>query len=291
MINKSITTSLLIVLFSFATQAQEKLSVGITNFNYSPNSATSENAIRIQNTVTNAFVKTKRFNIVDRSKMNAIKSEKELQKTEDFMDGSSITQGASMGADFLIAGNVTQAQAQRMESVATENGTTISYKAKLSIVLSVIDVSTGQVMVSETIEPKSGSMLGGYLGTAPSTPEAAISKAIKDIEKKIDDFVHRNFPVSFSIVEISKKGSNGEAIQIMISGGSAFGLKKGDKLKVVESINMEVNGKTMIRKKEIGLLKITKIEDENFSMCSVKKGGSSITSQFEAKGKITVLTL
>ena len=77
----------------------------------------------------------------------------------------------------------------------------------------------------------------------------------------------------------------------MISGGSAFGLKKGDKLKVVESINMEVNGKTMIRKKEIGLLKITKIEDENFSMCSVKKGGSSITSQFEAKGKITVLTL
>ena len=46
----------------------------------------------------------------------------------------------------------------------------------------------------------------------------------------------------------------------------------------------------MNRKKNIGELKIEKIEDENFSICSVKNGGLDINSKFVAKGKLKVIT-
>jgi TolB-like protein len=272
--------------------AQEKTGVGIIPFTYVTGSANLKDVYSIQETVTNAFVKTKRFNIVDRSKMDALKREKDLQKSEDFIDGNVIQQGVSLGADYLISGHVIAAQAERMETApdSRTGQVTITYKSKLSIALKVIDVATGQVIVSETIEPKAGSLLGGMMGMAPSTPEAAITKAISGIVGKVDEFVGINFPVSFPIAEILEKDGKGSATKILIAGGSGFGLKKGDKLKVVEVVDMEVNGKKLQRKKEIGELKVSKVDDESFSTCSVSSGGVDINSKFEAKSKILIMT-
>lgn len=282
----------LIVGLNFVSSAQEKTAVGIIPFTYVRGTASSETVNSIQESVTNAFVKTKRFNIVDRSKMDALKREKDLQKSEDFIDGSVIQQGVSLGASFLISGHVISAQAERMETTPNEKTgeVTVSYKAKLTIQLKVIDVATGQVVTSETIEPKGGSILGGVIGVGPSTPEAAITKAIKRIEDKVDEFVSTNFPIYFFIVEVQEKDSKGNATKILIAGGSAFNLKKGDKLKVVEASTIEVNGKKLERKKELGELKITKVEDENFSTCSVRSGGIDINAKFEAKAKLLVIT-
>ena len=276
---------------NFVASSQEKTSVGILPFTYVQGAASSQDVNSIQETVTNAFVKTKRFNIVDRSKMDALKKEKDLQKSEDFIDGSVIQQGISLGANFLVSGHVMSAQAERMETAPDQSGNvTVSYKAKLSITLKVIDVSTGQVVVSETIEPKAGSTFGGMFGVGPSSPQAAITKAVNNIEGKIDEFVNKNFPATFPIVEIQEKDSEGNATKIMIAGGSAFNLQKGQKFKVVEVSMIDVYGKKLERKKEIGELKITKVEDENFSTCSVNSGGIEINSKFEAKAKLLVIT-
>jgi curli biogenesis system outer membrane secretion channel CsgG len=289
---KLIITLTLFLGFNLVVLSQEKTGVGIMPFTYVNSAAAVQDVYSIQEAVTNAFVKTKRFNIVDRSKMDALKKEKDLQKSEDFIDGAVIEQGVALGANFLISGHVISAQAERMETSpnSTTGKVTVSYKAKLAISLKVIDVSTGQVITSETIEPKGGSTLGGLAGVAPSSPEAAISKAIKSIEEKVDEFVNKNFPATFPIVEIQEKDSKGAATKIMIAGGTAFNLKKGDKLKVVEVSIIEVNGKKLERKKDLGELKISKVEDENFSTCSVSSGGIEINSKFEAKAKLLVIT-
>lgn len=272
--------------FLQVTFSQEKTSIGILPFTYVNGAANQQTTNSIQETVTNGFVKTKRFNIVDRTKMDALRSEKNLQKSEDFIDGNVVQQGVSLGANYLVSGHVVSANAEQMRA---DDGT-ITYKTKLSINLKVIDVATGQVVSSETIEPKSGSSLLGAIGLGASSPEASIAKAIKGIEEKVDDFVSRNFPISFFIAEIQEKDSKGEAVRLMIAGGSEFGLSKGDKLKVVEISVMEVGGKKLTRKKEIGELKITKVEDENFSTCSVNSGGIDIAAKFEAKANIQVIT-
>jgi curli biogenesis system outer membrane secretion channel CsgG len=289
---KMLITSILFLGFIVLVKAQEKTGVGIMTFSYVQGAANAQDVNSIQETVTNAFVKTKRFNIVDRTKMEALNKEKELQKSEEFIDGTVVQQGVSLGANYLISGHVISAQAEKMETApnSTTGQITVSYKAKLSISLKVIDVATGQVLTSETIEPKGGSMLGGMMGVAPSSPEAAISKAIKDIEGLIDDFVNENFAATFPIVEVQEKDKKGNATLVMIAGGSNYNLKKGDKLKVIEISTIEVNGKKLERKKEIGELKISKVEDENFSICSVRSGGIEINTKFEANANLLVTT-
>lgn len=270
---------------SVVVNAQTKIGVGILPFTYVSSAASKSDVNSIQESVTNSFVKTKRFNIVDRTKIDALKDEKELQKSEDFIDGSVIQQGISLGANYLISGHVISAQADRMEAKDDKGNITMTYKAKLSVSLKVIDVSTGQVIASETIEPKSGNAVLGMIGIGSSTPDVAISKAVKGIQEKIDKFVATNFPISFAIAEIQ------DGSKILIAGGTGFGLKKGDKLTVFEVSTMEVNGKQLSRKKEIGILKITKVEDENFSTCSISSGSSDIISKFGAKANLQVLTL
>lgn len=68
---------------NFVATAQDKTGVGIMPFTYVQGAADYQDVNSIQETVINAFVKTKRFNIVDRSKMDALKKEKDLQKSED----------------------------------------------------------------------------------------------------------------------------------------------------------------------------------------------------------------
>ncbi|MGV1012469.1 MAG: CsgG/HfaB family protein [Flavobacterium sp.] len=287
-------TLLFITLLTFCSNMfgqSEKVSIGILPFTYVNSSVDYQNVISIQEAVTNSFVKTKRFAIVDRSKMDALKKEKELQKGEDFMDGSVVEQGKSVGAQFLISGHVVSAQAQEMRADDGKGNIEITYKARLVISLKVIDIETGQVTNSETIEPKAGSSLMGMIGMGANSPQVAIEKAMKSIQEKIDVFVNINFPVVFSVVEIQEKDGKGAATKILIAGGSDFGLTKGTKLKIVEIIDMTVGGKKIKRKKEIGEIKIIKVEDENFSICEVRSGNADVSMKFDAKANLQVVTL
>lgn len=285
---------ILFVFFAIATAwaatAQEKIPVAILPFTYAENAVDFQHVNTIQETVINAFVKTRRFNIVDRSKTDAIKREKELQKTDDFIDGSVVEQGRNLGAAYLVSGHILSARSEQMRSDDGKGKVTITYKAKLSINMKVLDVTSGQVITSETIEPKSGSVLGNLFGIGASTEIESFAKAIEKIQTKIDEFVAKNFPVMFFIAEIQEKDGQGAATKILLAGGSGFGLKKGDKLKVVELTEFDINGRKVIRKKEIGEIKIEVVEDENFSICSVTEGGMEIGARFEAKAKLQVLT-
>ena len=120
--------------------------------------------------------------------------------------------------------------------------------------------------------------------------DEAFTSCLTSLSSDIDKWVHVNFPAIFSIAEIQTKDGKGAATKLLMTGGSAFGLEKGDRLKVVEVTEMEINGKKIKRKKEIGEIRIDKIEDENFSICSVKEGGIDINSKFEAKANLQIIT-
>lgn len=226
----------------------------------------------------------KRFNIVDRSKMDALRNEKDLQATEDFLEGLTVGQSNSLGAEFLISGLVTQGKADEMTATKEDGTTTVTYKAKLVIQMKVLDVETGEIVASETLEPKSGNSFGGMMGIGAGTPEKAISKALNDIEGDIDEFISKNFPLTASIVE-----RNGKTLLIAV--GSSYGVSKKDAFKVVEISSIEVDGKTLTRKKEIGQISIQSVDDENFSTCVIKQGEDEIVSKLESKAKLKCISL
>ena len=280
----------LIAGLNFVASSQDKIVVGIIPF--SSGGASNSDVLAIQEAVSNGFVKTKRFNIVDRIKMDAIKNEKELQKSEDFIDGKTVQQSISIGAQYLVTGKVISASKWSAYKLKTKSDGTkesvLEHYAQISFGCQVIDVGTGQVINSETFSHKTG---GSFLGMSmAASDDEAFASSLSYLEADIDNWIGVNFPAVFTIYEIQEKDKKGNAEKILIAGGSGFGLKEGDRLKVVEILIMEVNGKKIERKKEIGILKITKVEDENFSTCKVKDGGIEINSKFEAKAKLQVMT-
>ena len=292
---KIITFSVLLFLTIIKINAQdEKKVLGIAPFTGAYDSSILNS---VEEVVSSSFGKTKRFNLVGRSQMSAIKKEKELQKTEDFIDNNYISQTKSLGAQLLVSGNVTSVNATQETHTDSQGRTSYSYNSTITLDLKVLDVETGQVIASDVVSSKADKGLldlkswgNALTGSTPSSGQEAYSVALKRLEKEIDNFVSKNFPVSFLIAEIQEQGGDGSAKTILISGGSAFGLKKGDKLSVAELVEMEVGGKKIIRKKEIGELKITKVEDENFSICEVKSGGIDINSKFKAQAKLQITT-
>lgn len=263
---KKLFTTILLFIIGMSVNAQEKLSIGVL-----PTTNTDgkvyEETILVSEELTNALIKAKRFNIVDRSKLGALKQERELQKTEDFMDGTIIAQSKSIGANYLLSST--------MGNYENDGNT-----CKFTLTIKLIDVETGSVVASESIQPKSGgfgkALLSAAVNTALETSGAlstqgqALKKALDKLVPEIDKFIYTNFPITFHIVELQSDG------KLLVSGGSESGVKKGSKLKVYEEVITNVGGKSVKRKKELAELAVDKVEDENFSICSIKSGDKEV---------------
>lgn len=298
--NKFIISTILLLLSLIFIKAQEKTGVAVLRFTHSKSTDT-ELVESIEEEVVNALIQTKHFRIVDRAKMNAIKNERELQKSEDFINSKVIAQGRSLGATYLVVGHVMSASADEVnvsgsmiskKSETTANINSTSYVAEISVSLKVIDVETAEIIAAETLDPKTGigKTILGSVGLTKSSKESSINSAVKHLKAKIDDFVQNNFPIKFSLVSIEDKDKDGNATKVLIAGGSSYDLKKGNKLRVAVNVPLVVDNKKMIRKKNIGEIKIDLVEDENFSVCSVISGGKEITENVDSNGKLIVLT-
>ena len=290
---KKLQLTILLALSIFAKAQEDKKTIAIAPFMGGYDQAILKS---VEEVVASSFAKTKRFTIVGRSQMEALQTERNLQKTEDFIDSKYIAQTKSLGAQLLVTGNVTSVTASAEQSRDSQGRVSTSYNSSITVDLKILDVETAQIISSEIITSKADKglfdmrSLGKTLtGGAPSNEREAYAEALKRFEKEIDKFVSKNFSSAFVIVEIQEMSGN-SANTLLISGGSSSGIKKGDRLSVVELVNVEVGGKTMTRKKEIGEIKVSKVEDENFSICDVKSGGSEIYTKFNSKSKIQVIT-
>ena len=262
--------------------AQSKIIIGIVPFkntvenDYNINSRrfSSQDIPAIQDAVTEAFINTKRFSLVEREKMDQIKSEKKLQKNEDFIDGTVIEQSKSLGAQYIVLGNVSKLENQTSSSrVAMGFGTMTSQSAEISFNIKVVDVATGEIMASHSFDGE-------------GKGKKAFETTLNEIKPEIEKFIKDNFKITLSIASIEEKNSTGDAVKVLIAGGSSLGLKEGTELKVYEASELTVDGKKLTRKIPVGKLVIAKVEDENFSVCTVAEGGDAIVKKWDAKAKV-----
>lgn len=271
----------ILTLITFTGFSQTKKIVAIDKFESQPsnqrnnyydrnsNNSQENNIIAIQDLVSNAFLSTKRFTLVEREKMNQIKKEKKTQQGEDFLDGVTVEQSKSLGADYLITGNVLEATFEEKSSSVGYGLSIPSRKAKISFNIKVTDVSTGEIMATEKFN-------------ADANGKNGYDEALKIIKPNIEKFIKDNFKISASIASIEAKNASNEATKVLISGGTAIGLKPNTTLKVFELTSLMVDGKKIPRKKEIGQIVVEKVEDENFSICNVTIGGAIIATKSEA---------
>lgn len=283
-------TFLSFVLFSSPLLATAgKSVVAIVPFTHTVNDGVSQFAARnAMEIASDVIAKSNRATVADRTKLQHLAKEREIEKGEDFLSsGNLVEEGKLLGAQYVLAGNVDSAD---VTANRDSSGQTASYAATVVLSLKVIDIETGAVAGSDKYEVSSGAgggVFGAMLSFAKS-PQDAIRKALGDLPKFMAPFVMRTFTLSFSLAEISE--SQGDAAtKVLLAGGSGAGLKRGDVLKVVEIATLEVEGKPLVRKKDVGDLVVENVEDENFSTCTVSRGGAGITEKMAAKAKLRAL--
>jgi len=263
---------------------QGKVLVGIVTFqNSTDNNAYNnqrnqingryKNAIAIQDAVGDAFMDTKRFTLVEREKMDQIKSEKNLQKNDDFIDGSVVEQSAALGAQYIVMGNIAKADEVQTQSRVVYVGDVTSYHADISFSIRIVDVSTSEVVASNTF-------------SSSEKGKDAFDKALNTIKPEIEKFIKKNFKLSVSLAQVEAKDASGAATKVLIAGGSTLGLKVNNILKVYEVTHLEVDGKQLPRKVTIGKITVTDVQDENFSECTVIEGGIDIATKIAGGSKI-----
>lgn len=182
---------------------------------------------------------TERFVIVERGELGAVLAEQDLQKSNRSAKADGVAQtGKVRSARYLASGSVTEVS----ESTSGDTGGInvkgfriggSSQKAQMTLVVKLIDTTTGEVVASERVRGVagksgvnlgySGSQFGGNLASFAKTPagEAAqdcVNQAVKFIAEKMQDF-----PVEGSVVTVS-----GE--QVIVSLGENFGVQAGQKL-------------------------------------------------------------
>ena len=140
--------------------------------------------------VIEIITKSKRFNVVDRTNLDLIKKEQALQKTEEFFDGNRVQQGAMIGADYQVIGNIRMLNIIRL----TSGGDFTGYKATLSFNLKIVNTATSQSTEAQSFESKGAS--------SQLTPERAVDEAIRTLEESMTNYFQEEFPVILTINRI-----------------------------------------------------------------------------------------
>ncbi|QHS60931.1 hypothetical protein [Chitinophaga agri] len=253
-----------IVAFSSAF-AQTKNLIGVASFK---SSGRTEYVTAIQDVVYDATLKVRGFSLLEKDKLNQVRA----GVGQEGQDASALAQAQSLGAQYIVTGNVLKANVETKPS-DLPLGITNTTTAELLFDIAIVDVSSGEEVATTRFN-------------AAGKGKHAFDDAMKELTPGIDKFIRENLKNPVSIAQVEEKNAAGEAIRVLIVAGSLAGLKEHDEFRVYEITDLTVDGKKMHRKRTLGKIAVAKVEDENFSVCLVKEGGAAIAKKVEANAKI-----
>jgi len=234
-------------LIAISSPVSEKRAVAILPFSSEDAGLSASGKLKEYYTfVSSAFLRDGRFTVVERNSWELIHQERELQKSEEFIDGTVIEQGKSIGAEYLVTGFF----------YVKQN----AYSVKLSL----IDVATGELTGSQIIDFSSAQ----FQEASGSTASVASMVMVNKIRK---DFIYKYFPQPKFIV-LRKLGNAEKSKLLLVAAGAKDGIQRKDIMEIVVLQEEIMEGKTVERHVQVGKGKVTKIENENFCIVTVTYG-------------------
>jgi hypothetical protein len=201
--------------------------------------------------VVEMLTNTRRFRVVDRTSLDNVKAELELQKQEEFIDSENLVeQGKLYGAEKIISGHVAKIPIYRMKNA---DGSVRGFKGSVAFQMKIVDVATGLSSEATSFQGKTSKEC--------LSPQAAVVDAMESLKDEIYEYFRVNFPLTAPVVRLL----NDETI--FLSAGRSQGLKVGDKLEI-ETIEM-LGGKPYPSK--VGEAKVKKLAGDDFAECEVSK--------------------
>ncbi len=210
---------------------------------------------KIVNTVegyaAEALVADKRFTVIERQQLNLVKGERELQKSEDFIDGYVVSQGQGIGADYILLGDFNPDE--------------------VSLILSIYSVADEKTVDKRIVDLKP-------VPNSTNSTRTQMIAAMQSMLFKIQP------PKILLVRELD--GNSRKVKAALISGGAKYGLREKQQLEVKISVMEEVDGQQLERLQSIAELLILKVEDDNFSQCEVVTGGDQLKNHLASGQKL-----
>jgi hypothetical protein len=240
--------------------------------------------------MVNAFVKLKRFTVIERTAMEAIMKEQDFQLTDFTNTNTAVQLGNMLGAQYLVQGQLQNVTAfPKYDQKKPDK--LLGYSSEVEMQIRIIDVSTGEITASKDVKGNtSGEGLLAWVDMMEDNPNKAAYKALNEAEKKMYDWLKIAFPVEGEIFEILKTKKKEGAAVVSITCGKDLGVRKDDVFKVYTEKEVTVGTKTVKKTTDVGKLVVKKVEEDGvFSTCDVEKGGKDIADQIAAGVKLKVV--
>lgn len=175
---------------------------------------------------TRIFINTQRFDVLDRSKFDILKLEKNFTKGDDFINSEIVTQGKSLAAEVLAVAKVTALSVTQSEDKK-------GWAAFFTVEFKQIDVESSKALNAVQLKGEAQDevatiSVGETKMPNPNrakSPEQAISKAVTKMEETLNKWIRDNFPIKMKVLEIN------EAQKILYArGGKDFGITTKSKM-------------------------------------------------------------
>lgn len=166
--------------------------------------------------VTEAFYKTKRFNVIERSQLNKIFAEQKYQTSGDVDDGSAIDLGKQLGAKFVVVGSYDITQTRTVDY--SFKPPMIQFPSKCDINLRVVDVQTGKITDTVKILARAKEGEGS----------SAYEKLKEDAIRKLEREVGNKYPMAGYVIKVLSEK------EALIDIGSKNGITEDTEFSVFE---------------------------------------------------------
>ena len=242
----SLTFSFSMTLVAFA---QGKLAVQILSITHNGDDKIAKMATAIQSALIDKVVGNNALQLLERDKINVLHQEKELQKSEDFIDGKVVEQGKAMGAQCIIVPE-------------------LDAKAK-TFRIKAIDVEKESVITSEKCDIAEILKWDDY-------DFEAIEKIMTKVVQKI---------VPSKRIKVIRF-NNPQNTQLLVAIGTSANIKKKQTLSLFYIASEKIDDNYLEREMPIGKGKIVEIQGENFSILEISEGDVEIAAQIKKGTKI-----
>ncbi len=236
----------------------------------------------------NAFVRAandqKRFTLLERGQLQLIQEERERQKGDAFVGSEIAAQGKSIGADYLVFGEILEWSMKDGRINATGNYPASRYSfLKLTLKFNIISTETAEIIYThkhEFIEKEEhGVKTPEYSQTWDERKQELLNNLIFRIQNYASGVLYQAVPPVIRVIELNEvAGKKAKSIAI----GTTATFRDGIILEAYKEESIDVDGEKLKRKIVIGELMVERMEGEKIAICKVKEGGKEIKSLFDA---------
>lgn len=236
-----------------------------------------------QDMLITELVKSKQFRVIERERLDAIMKEKGLVLSGDIDPSTAMKIGKLLGAEYLIAGSVTEFGKTEKEARGAWG---IGFGAKKVEFVSALDarlfsVNTGEILWADSASEKESNFNLEIFGSGGGVKEdeRLFDKVLRPVVKKLaQSLLKTPLETSSTTVSVSGKIASVSGSTVYINLGSAHNIKPGQTLgvyKVAKEIKDPDTGEVLGREeKKVGEIKIIQVKGEKLSEATIISGSA-----------------